>query len=148
MQDLLQRPLVLENITQLIRFEAEMTAYEFVHQLVERTSCGILLDVTNTYVDSFNYHFNPEDELDKWPLEAVYHIHLSGGRTIGDEKMDGHNAPVEETSWSLFKKYLGRMPNLHTVIIERDENFSDFDQLLAEVSRVKSILAKEILCKN
>ena len=143
-QDYIQRPLVLENITQLICFKGEMTAYEFAHELVERTSCGLLLDVTNTYVDSFNYDFDPERELEKWPLESVYHIHLSGGRTVGEEKMDGHDAPIEEKSWTLFEKNLPRMSRLQTIIIERDANFLHFSQLIDEVNRAKQLVRKEM----
>ena len=143
-QDLIQRPLVLENITQLICFEGEMTSYEFMHRLVQATGCGILLDITNTYVDSFNYGFDPEQELEKWPLDAVYHVHLSGGRTVDQEKMDGHDAPVEKKSWDLFRHCLPRMSRLLTVIIERDANFSTFSSLLDEVRQAKEIIREEL----
>lgn len=146
LQDLLQRPLVLENITQLIRFPGQMPPSEFFHRLVEKTECGLLLDVTNTYVDSFNYSFDPWQEMQQWPLDAVYHVHLSGGRTQGEEKMDGHDSPIEKPSWELFQKALPHMPKLQTVIIERDANFHDFSALIKEVKQAQTLIHQEALC--
>ena len=51
-QELLQRPLVLENVSSYIRFAAdEMSEAEFVAELLRRTGAGLLLDVNNIYVE-------------------------------------------------------------------------------------------------
>jgi uncharacterized protein (UPF0276 family) len=138
-QDILEVPLVLENITHLINFPEQIPLYEFWNELTDKTDCGILLDVTNLYTNSFNFNFDPYEEIMKWPLDAIRHIHLAGGMTYGGEKMDGHNAPIEQETWKIFEFIYKKLPNIENVIIERDANFGNFHSLLNELSVIKNI---------
>ena len=36
-----------------------MEEWEFVRAVAEEANCGILLDLNNVYVSSFNHHFDP-----------------------------------------------------------------------------------------
>src|SRR4051794_8036312 len=50
-QDLLERPLVLENPSSYVTFAgSSMPEWEFVSRMCEATGCGLLLDVNNVYV--------------------------------------------------------------------------------------------------
>ncbi len=41
-----------------------MTEWEFFARLMEDADCGMLLDVNNVYVSSFNHGFDPKAYLD------------------------------------------------------------------------------------
>jgi hypothetical protein len=52
-QDVLQRPLVLENVSSYVSFRAsEMTEWDFIREVCRRTGCRLLLDVNNIHVSS------------------------------------------------------------------------------------------------
>lgn len=148
LQNYFQVPLVLENITELIQFPNAIPIHEFWQQLIDKTGCGLHLDITNLYVNSFNYGFDSLTEIMRWPLESVVHIHLSGGRTINGEKMDGHDSPIEDESWNLFKCSVGKMKKLKTVIIERDANFPNFSELLEEIRITRKTTDEVFTCQS
>ena len=66
--DFLERPLVLENPSSYVEFAAStMTEWEFLARLAEEADCGLLLDVNNVYVSSFNHGFDPTSYVDAHP---------------------------------------------------------------------------------
>ena len=49
----IKTPFILENITYMMRFpSSEMSETEFITRLLEETDCGLLLDVTNLFINS------------------------------------------------------------------------------------------------
>ena len=63
-QDVLERPFVLENPSSYVQFAgSSMSECEFVARLAEEADCGLLLDVNNVYVSSFNHplHYVPAE---------------------------------------------------------------------------------------
>ena len=70
MQDVLGRPLILENPSTYLEFAAsQMPEWEFLARLAEMIGCGLLLDVNNVYVSSVNHGFDPEAYIDAIPAE-------------------------------------------------------------------------------
>jgi len=62
-------PLILENITQTIRFPHDsMDEAFFLGELVDTCNCGLSLDVTNLYINSVNYGFDP---CHRYPAQNV-----------------------------------------------------------------------------
>ena len=54
-KSVIKTPLILENITYMFRYPtAEMDEAEFLRRILEETDCGLLLDVTNLYINSVN----------------------------------------------------------------------------------------------
>jgi uncharacterized protein (UPF0276 family) len=83
-QDLLGRPLVLENVSSYVRYRAdEMSEWEFIAELVRRSGCELLLDVNNVYVSSVNHRFVAHAFIDAMPAAAVRQIHLAGHEDHG-----------------------------------------------------------------
>ena len=67
-QDILERPLVLENPSSLRgvrRLDHDRVGVPGA--LAEDADCGLLLDVNNVYVSSFNHGFDPNDYVDAHP---------------------------------------------------------------------------------
>src|SRR6185295_14486775 len=78
-QDLLERPLVLENPSSYVEFTSStMPEWEFIARMAEEADCGLLLDVNNVYVSSVNHDFNPEAYLRAIPPSRIAYYHLAG----------------------------------------------------------------------
>ena len=141
-QDYLGKPLVLENVTYPFDIpRADMTQPEFFGRLVEASGCGILLDVTNVYINSVNHHFDPVEFLKNMPLDRVVQVHLAGGFVKDGVMIDGHSEVVDEQSWSLLDTLVSLVP-VRASILEHDANFPEqISVLLSQVTRARGILA-------
>ena len=136
LQDALGVPLALENIAAPFELPGGMSEPEFFARLVQRTGCGLLLDVTNLLLTARNQGYDVRRRLREYPLEAVRQIHLAGGlRDAEGVWVDSHSEPVEEESFALLAE-LGRCrQSLLTVVIERDERLAELAELVAEAER-------------
>ncbi len=132
-QDLLQRPLVIENVSSYVKFAAdEMDEAGFVAALLRRTGAGLLLDVNNIYVSSRNHGFDPLDYLAQMPREQIRQIHLAGHEDRGDVVIDTHDHPVRDEVWALYAEAIRRFGPVPTMI-ERDDHIPPLPELLAEL---------------
>lgn len=141
-QDFLGRPLVLENVTYHFAIpQASMSQPEFFWHLVEATGCGILLDVTNVFINSTNHGFDPEGFLDQMPLDRVVQLHLAGGFWKDGVLIDGHCEQVQEETWDLLARLTRKTRSVRGSILEHDKNFpEDFALLLQTVERTREIM--------
>lgn len=138
-QDFLKRPLVFENVSAYLSFKhSEMTEWEFLKEIAQRTNCGLLIDVNNIYVSSVNQNFNPITYLSGIPKQSVQQIHLAGHSKSGDCLIDTHDGPVTDKVWDLYAlatKLYGKIPTL----IEWDDKIPDFSVLEAEALRAEKL---------
>jgi len=142
-QDLLEKPLILENITYSFEIPGSpLRQSEFFERLIDATGCGILLDITNVFINSVNHDFDPVAFLDSMPLDCVVQVHLAGGFWSRGVLIDGHSEPVQEESWSLLEKLVERTP-VKGSILEHDDNFPELSRLLETVERARNILARQ-----
>lgn len=138
-QAIIGRPFLLENISYYMNVpETAMSEWQFLSEVVEKADCGILLDVNNIYVNSVNHGFDPYLYLDNIPLERVVQIHLAGHGKRDEVIIDTHGNAVIEPVFELLKYVLERS-NVKAVMLERDQNYPDFDEILAELARIRSI---------
>lgn len=141
-QDVLEKPLVLENVTYLVDIpNAEISQGDFFGRLVEVTGCGVLLDVTNVHINSVNHDFDAMKFIRAMPLEKVVQVHLAGGYWTRGVLVDSHSEAVSEESWEIFEA-LADMAWIRACIVERDANFpSDISSMLWQVDLARSIIA-------
>ncbi|MFG6460537.1 DUF692 domain-containing protein [Roseateles sp. DXS20W] len=133
-QDLLGRPLVIENVSSYVRFAAdEMTEWDFIAQLLAATGARLLLDVNNVYVSGRNHGFDPLDYLNALPVGCVAQIHLAGHEDRGDIVIDTHDHPVRPEVWALYGHALQRFGAVPTMI-ERDDHIPPLPELLDELA--------------
>ncbi len=144
-QDYIGRQLLVENPSAYLQFKKpEMSEWEFLSELAERTGCGLLLDLNNIYVSSINLKFCPEQYLAGIPHNAVGEIHLAGFTLKGFEKgellIDTHGTKVSPMVWQLYENYIQQ----HAVptLIEWDTDIPAIDVLLAEQQKALDIRAK------
>ncbi len=138
-QDFLGRPLVVENASTYVGFgDSEMEEWEFVTEMATRAGCLLLLDVNNIAVSGFNHGFDAARYIDMIPKERVAQFHLAGHTDNKTHRIDTHDQPVSEEVWTLYGRARRRFGDV-SAMIERDDNFPPFDQLLAELQRMRDI---------
>ncbi len=139
LQDQLGVPIAIENITApFVIGEADFDEADFFCALVEATGCGVLLDLSNVCINARNFGFDPKERLERYPLQAVWQVHLAGGHCSEGWWIDGHDAPVDDESFELLGWLRGRAP-LRTAIVERDSNLPPLAVLLAEAERADAV---------
>jgi uncharacterized protein (UPF0276 family) len=110
-QDVLERPLVLENPSTYAAFAgAVMPEWEFMARLADGSGCGLLLDVNNVYVSSVNHGFDPEQYLRALPRDRVVQVHLAGHTDMGTYLADTHDRPVAEPVWAMVATSVAKGP--------------------------------------
>jgi uncharacterized protein (UPF0276 family) len=141
-QDVLGLPMVVENISYFFDIPGQhMHQTEFFNKLVERTQCGVLMDLANLHTNATNFKFDPIKFMEDMPLDRVIHVHLAGGMWCDALLLDTHSHNVFEETWKLLEALVARS-KVRTVIVERDANFpNELDTLLGEVKRAQDILA-------
>ncbi|QDV23627.1 MNIO family bufferin maturase [Aureliella helgolandensis] len=140
-QDILERPLVLENPSTYVTFRnSTMSEWEFVRHLTIETGCQLLLDVNNVYVSSVNHDFDPLEYLDSIPVDRVVQFHLAGHTDLGTHCIDTHDGEVVDSVWELFRYAYLRGIRAST-LLEWDASIPEFDVVHAEVLKAKSYLA-------
>jgi hypothetical protein len=138
-QEILQRELVLENVSSYVRFAAdEMDEASFVAELLQRSGAGLLLDVNNIYVSSRNHGFDPLDYLSRMPAAHIRQIHLAGHEDRGDVVIDTHDHPVRDEVWALYAEAIRRFGAIPTMI-ERDDHIPPLPELLDELAQARRI---------
>jgi uncharacterized protein (UPF0276 family) len=144
-QEAIGRPILLENPSTYVIFrESTMSETEFIRGLVERTGCGLLLDINNVFVSATNHGFSALGYLGEFPLEHVGEIHLAGHAEQADDEgdlllIDSHDAPVADDVWELFHiviRQCGPIPTL----VEWDSAIPDWPVLKAEAAMAQALL--------
>ena len=139
-QDLLERPLLLENVTYYMAVSrSEMSEAEFITGVLEAADCGLLLDVSNVLVNSKNHGYDPVAFLDSIPLERVGQLHLAGFETYGDILLDTHSKPVSDETWVLYRAVLERIGRT-SVLIEWDAEIPPLARLLQEAEMAQRLM--------
>ena len=140
LQDALGVPVALENIAAPFVIPGGMPEPEFLARLVERTGCGLLLDLTNLLLTARNDGGDARRRLQEYPLHAVRQVHLAGGfRDRRGIWVDSHSEPVEDESYALLAELRARSPELMAIVIERHDKLPELAQLMLEVERARRI---------
>jgi uncharacterized protein (UPF0276 family) len=141
-QDIIERPLVLENVSYYIAPGQEMDELEFTKSILNESGCKMLLDVNNVYVNSINHKYDAKAFINGLPSNKIVYGHIAGHYDEAEDlKVDTHGADVIEPVWALLEHaYLthGVFPTL----LERDFNIPPLSELLAEVKKIRQIQAK------
>ena len=138
-QECIERPLILENITYTMQLPwNDIEEGEFLAELLDRSGCGLLLDVTNLYTNSVNHEYDANRFLDQLPDDRVVQLHYVGGEWNDGTLIDNHSHTTPDEVWELMREVFRRFP-VKGAILERDDNFPEFEKLLEEVDHCRSI---------
>ena len=142
-QDALRRPMLFENPSSYVSFPgADLTEWEFLSAMCQRTGCYLLLDVNNIYVSAINHGFDLSDFIEGIPADRVRQIHLAGHSSGHGMLIDTHDAPVCDPVWALYAEATRTIGNVATMI-ERDDDIPPLNELLAELD-----IAREYADRN
>jgi uncharacterized protein (UPF0276 family) len=136
--EMLERPLVLENPSTYVEFAAStLTEWAFLARLAEEADCGLLLDVNNVYVSSFNHGFDPHAYIDAIPPDRVVQYHVAGHTNKGTHIVDTHSDHAIEEVWGLYRRAWKRTGPVAT-LYEWDEDIPGFEVVHAEALKARA----------
>jgi uncharacterized protein (UPF0276 family) len=143
-QESMSVPIILENITESIRYpEDEFTDAEFLGRICDENDVGILLDVTNLYINSVNYRFDALEVVRRLPKDRIVQLHFVGGRMEEGRWVDSHDSTPQDEIWQLLESVLAIAP-VKGVILERDEKIPPLRDLIPELDRARRLFPKAI----
>lgn len=143
-QDYLERPLVIENPSTYATFKnSNIKEWDFLRMMTEETGCGLLLDVNNVYVSSFNNDFDPVEYLKGIPFDRVVQMHLAGHQHCGTHIIDTHDREVADPVWRLFQMAWQRTGGVST-LLEWDGNIPAFEIYHAELLKAKQFMSENV----
>ena len=90
----------------------------------------------NLHANAVNHGYDPQQFLERLPLERVVQLHFVGGHWSDDILVDSHSEPTPPEVWDLLELVLMRAP-VKGVILERDENIPPFRELVRELDRAR-----------
>ena len=143
-EDQLGVPMAVENISYYAQPGApEMPETEFIRSVLDRSGCGLLLDVNNIYVNSKNHGFDAREFILELPLERVMQVHVAGhtpSKWDPELTIDTHSAPVCDPVYDLLELAIARIGPV-AVLLERDNDIPALAELLAEVRLLEACYA-------
>jgi len=137
-QDVLERPLVLENpSTYLAYARSTMTEWDFLAALCDASGCGLLLDVNNVYVSSFNHGFDARQYIDGVPADRVVQVHLAGHTNKGTHILDTHDGRAIAPVWKLYARLCARTGPVST-LFEWDASIPPLAAVVKEAAKARA----------
>ena len=145
-EDRLGRRLLLENPSTYVGFaHSTMTEVEFLNELVSRTGCRLLCDVSNIFVSGHNMGHDPYAYIDRLPASAVHELHLGGFTQEEDEAtpgrsvlIDTHADSIHDSVWPLYAHAVRRLGDTPT-LIEWDNDIPTLARLVSEAERADGV---------
>lgn len=142
-QDYLGRQIAIENVSYYTPVAAKMDEATFITQVAEEADCLLLLDVNNVYINAFNHNYVAKSFIKKLPLERVAYIHMAGHTKVApDLIIDTHGEAIIDPVYELFEWTLDKIKPV-PVLLERDFNIPELEELQAELNSLKTIMSKK-----
>jgi uncharacterized protein (UPF0276 family) len=150
-QDSLGRSYLLENPSNYLGFgHSTMNEAVFLTELVRRTGCKLLCDVSNIHLSAHNMGYGAIEYIDALPGEAIAELHLGVFTVENDVAYEGgvvlidtHASPIAEPAWELYAHTISRFgPKL--TLIEWDNDVPALPALLAEATRADEIATESL----
>jgi uncharacterized protein (UPF0276 family) len=134
-QEALGQQILLENPSVYLSFsDSILTESEFLNAVVQKTGCGLLLDINNIVVSCTNQGLSITDYLSSLNLNAVRQYHLAGHSVQADSLgtpllIDDHASAPSDSVMALYhqsKLKTGGVPTL----LEWDNDVPDWVDLV------------------
>ncbi|MBW3164151.1 DUF692 domain-containing protein [Ferrimonas balearica] len=135
-QSILERPLVLENVSYYAAPGARMDELTFINAVLQQADCELLLDVNNIYVNSVNHRYDARTFLAGLPTDRIRYLHLAGHyQEAPDLIVDTHGAAVVDPVWQLLEEAYA-IHGVHPTLLERDFNLPPMAELMTELEGI------------
>lgn len=145
-QDCLGRTILIENPSTYLAFQNScMSEPEFLIEAARRTGCGLLLDISNIFVQAHNHGIDPHAYIEAIPLGLVGEFHLAGHseRQFSEASLliDTHNRPVADAVWPLYEFALRRL-GAAPALIEWDQDLPPLRVLADEAQKADGFIRR------
>jgi uncharacterized protein (UPF0276 family) len=133
------RPIILENITSHLRIAGELSETDFLNAICEQADCGLLLDVTNLFINSRNHGFDPLGWLKEISPARIKQLHIVGYTVENGRYSDGHAQPIQDELVELARAVVDCAP-VQAIILERDADLpgaAAMDLELAKLAKIR-----------
>lgn len=136
-QDILQRRLIIENVSYYAAPGQELDELDFVNTILQEADCELLLDVNNVYVNSINHHYDAKAYIDAIDSDRIAYMHIAGHFNEAEDLIvDTHGAAVIDPVWDLLQHSYARH-GVRPTMLERDFNIPDLPTLFSEVGKIR-----------
>jgi uncharacterized protein len=138
-QDALGRHYLVENPATYVAFADNiLDEAEFLSELVLRTGCRLLCDVSNVVVSAHNMGYDPYLYVDSLLPDAIAELHLGGYTAEEDFLIDTHAAAVADRAWELYAYAVQRF-GAKPALIEWDNEIPPLAILVTEAKRAVAL---------
>ena len=138
-QDILEQPLILENVSYYAAPGRQMSEQEFTLAVLQEADCQLLLDVNNIYVNSVNHGYSAEQFLRAMPSSRIAYYHIAGHFKEADDLLiDTHGAAVADPVWQLLQMAY-QQHGVKPTLLERDFNIPQLNVLCEELRQIKEL---------
>jgi uncharacterized protein (UPF0276 family) len=134
------KPLLLENITSHVRIQGDLSETEFLNRLCAAANCGLLLDVTNLFVNSRNHQFDPLRWLHEIEPARIRQLHIVGYSRRDDRYTDDHSQAVQPELLELAEAIID-YAKIEAIILERDADFPGGHGMSLEIVKLQKLRA-------
>ncbi|MDF5723698.1 MAG: DUF692 family protein, partial [Rhizonema sp. PD37] len=103
-QSFLGLPLILENIAHPFNLPCSTLSQEdFITAVCNETKCGILLDITNLFIDFKNFGSHPKKFIERLPKSSIKQLHIAGYLVDKEGFLwDTHSSGITQEIWELY----------------------------------------------
>ncbi len=142
-QDYLEQKIAIEIVSYYSPIAAELTELEFINAILGGSNCDLLLDVNNIFVNGFNHNYDPYQFVDGLKLDNVKYIHIAGHTKVSDNLIiDTHGENIIDPVYELLDYTLPKLSNNVPILLERDFNIPELNELEVEMNNLKKIQSK------
>ena len=143
-QDILERPLALENVSYYGAPGQQLSELEFTNAILEDADCQLLLDVNNIYVNSINHGYDAQVFLSGLPTNKIAYCHVAGHYNEAEDLIiDTHGADVIDPVWQLLDSAY-ETHGVFPTLLERDFNIPPINVLTKELDIIHQLQAKHL----
>lgn len=150
-QEIIERPLVLENVSYYAAPGQEISELKFIRSVLEQADCRLLLDVNNVFVNSVNHRYDPYDFIAGLPSDRIVYGHIAGHtEEAPDLLVDTHGADVRDEVFDLLR-FAYQQHGIFPTLLERDFDIPPLPQLLDEagvIERIQDAFENEVHSKH
>ncbi|GMA66058.1 DUF692 domain-containing protein [Alicyclobacillus fastidiosus] len=139
--------LLLENVTSsFVWKQHEMSEAEFLNRVCEQGSCGLLLDITNVYINSVYHNYDPYEFLRAIDRRFIKEIHIAGYTDNDGTPYDTHVGDIPENVLRMLDWVLDNT-DCEAILIERDDRSTDLDSYIEDIERVQKVVEANYVFK-
>jgi uncharacterized protein (UPF0276 family) len=148
-QDALGRPYHLENPSNYLGFkDSTIPETMFLAELVGRTDCRLLCDISNVHVSAHNLGYDARHYIDEFPGHAIGEMHLGGFEVEAEDSgctviIDTHSRPIDDNAWDLYAYAVDRF-GMRPTLIEWDNAIPSVDTLVEEARKAEAVAIRAL----